>query len=179
MKVAHIVCAMLACVPLSFEARATASSEDGRPSVAAAKVDEAARRTVPGRAGSAEPQGTRDRESTQARARTGGGSKGRDSAVAVSPHGRLARQPNRPVGSIRAATAGPAVRGPQGVRPASQPKLAAATSAASPAARLAVTPRNSTIGGPHPQGFGRVGGPAIGRATHGATIDGGQMHPKF
>jgi hypothetical protein len=187
LKASHILCAMLACAPLTFEARTTASSEDGRPSVAAANAGEAAGRAAP----------SRD-------AGTGGSSKGRDAAAAVSPRrgsvtpqrgvgqtarvdadrlhsllsararGRLARQPDRSVGSNRAATAGPGVREPQGVKPAGRPPLVASNSAASPAARPAVIPRNSTIGGPQAQGFGRVGGPAISRTIHSATIDGTQ-----
>jgi hypothetical protein len=230
MKASHIVCAILACAPLTFEARATASSEDGRPSRPAANAGQAAGRTAPSRDESAKPEGTRDREPTHARGRTGGGStgggstggasKGRDAAAAATPrggsvtpgpgsatpqrgaapvgvaqagrgnadrlrsllnakaHGRLARQPSRPVGSTHAAAGGPAVRGPQGVGPAGQPKLAAANSTASPAARPLATPRTSTIGGPHAQGSGRVGGPAVSRTTHSATVDGTQLHHK-
>jgi hypothetical protein len=58
-------------------------------------------------------------------------------------------------------------------RPAGAPSIAA-----SPAARLAATPRGSAIGGPRVQSAGRVGGPAITRTTHGATIDGTQLHHK-
>jgi hypothetical protein len=213
MKVSHILCAILACAPLTFEARATASSEDGRPSVAADNAGRAAGRTAPSRGASAKPEDTRDREPTRARPRTGGSSKGRDAAAAVSPRrgsvtpqrgvaqggvaqtgrnadrlhsllnaqarGRLARQPSRPVGSARAVTRGLDVRGPQGGTPAGQPKLAASNSAVSPAARLVMTPRTSTIGGPHSQGIGRVGGPAISRTTRSATVDGTQLHHKF
>jgi hypothetical protein len=218
MKVFHILCAILACAPLAFEARATASSEDGRPSVAADNAGRAAGRTAPSRDASAKPEGTRDREPTRARPRTGGGStgggsKGRDAAAAVSPRrgsvtpqrgvaqvgvaqtgrnadrlhsllnaqarGRLTRQPSRPAGSTRAVTRGLDVRGPQGGMPAGQPRLAASNSAASPAARLVMTPRTSTIGGPHSQGIGRVGGPAISRTTRSATVDGTQLHHKF
>jgi hypothetical protein len=233
MKVFHILCAILACAPLAFEARAIASSEDGRPSVAADNAGRAAGRTAPSRDASAKPEGTRDREPTPARPRTGGGStgggstgggstgggstgggsKGRDAAAAVSPRrgsvtpqrgvaqvgvaqagrnadrlhsllnaqarGRLTRQPSRPAGSTRAVTRGLDVRGPQGGMPAGQPRLAASISAASPAARLVMTPRTSTIGGPHSQGIGRVGGPAISRTTRSATVDGTQLHHKF
>jgi hypothetical protein len=228
MKVFHIVCAILACAPLTFEARATASSEVGRPSVAADNAGRAAGRTAPSRDASAKPEGTRDREPTRARPRTdggstgggstgggstGSGSKGRNAAAAVSPRrgsvtpqrgvaqvgaaqtgrnadrlhsllnaqarGRLARQPSRPAGSTRAVTRGLDVRGPQGGMPAGQPRLAASNSAASPAARLVMTPRTSTIGGPHSQGVGRVGGPAISRTTRSATVDGTQLHHKF
>jgi hypothetical protein len=224
MKVSHILCAILACAPLTFEARATASSEDDRPSRPAANEGRAAGRAAPSRDASIKPEGTRDRDPTQARARTGGGptgggssggvSKGRDAAAAASPrrgsvtpprgvvqgaaaraardnadrlnsmlnaraHGRLARQPSRPVGTARAVARGPEFRGPRDVGPAGQPKLATSNSPASPAARPAATPRNSAIGGPHAQTLGRVGGPAISRTTHSATVDGNQLHHKF
>ena len=249
MKISHLLCAMLACAPLTFEARATASSADGFSSAAAANVGEAA-----GRAASSGNAGTKraragDRGPYQAGAQTRSGSKGRDGAVADLPRrgsgtsqagvtqggaaqagrsnadrlhsllstqarGRLARQPGR-AGSTHAATHGPDnVRGPQGVNPGGQPKMAASNGAAPPAAmpagqpklaastsaaampagqlkvaasnsaaplaaRLSSTPRNSAIGGPHTQGLGRVGGPAISRSTHSATIDGTQLRRKF
>jgi hypothetical protein len=120
------------------------------------------------------------------------------SLLNAQARGRLARQPGR-AGSTRAVTHGPNdVRGPQGVSPAGQPKQVASNGAAPPAAvptgqskpaasnspapsatRLSSTPRNSAIGGPHAQGLGRVGGPAISRATHGAIVDGAQLHRKF
>jgi hypothetical protein len=228
MKVPHILCAILACAPLTLEVRAAASSEDVRPSRPAAGAAQAAstgqtadRRALSRDAG-AKPEGTRDREPTQTRERTAGGptggvSKGRDAAAAIAPrrgavspqrsvaqvgaaqagrsnadrlhsllnakaHGRLIRQPSRPVavGSTHAAAGGPAVRGPQGMGPAGQPKLAATNSAASPPVKPAVTPRNPTMGGgPRGQVVGRVGGPAVSRTTHSATIDGTQMHHKF
>jgi hypothetical protein len=71
-----------------------------------------------------------------------------------------------------AATRGAGARVPQGVTPAGQPKLATSNSVASPVPRLTATPRGSIIGGPHAQGSGRVGGPAISRTTRSATIDG-------
>jgi hypothetical protein len=212
MKVSHILCAVLACAPLTFEARAAASSEAARPSRAAAGAGQPAGRTAPSRDAGAKPQGTRDREPIEARARTGGGStggvsKGRDPARDVparrgsippqrgdvqarsnadrlhsllnaKAHARLARQPVRPVGSIRAATGGAGVQGPRGVAPTAQARPSSVNSAASPAARPAASPRNSPIGGPHAQVFGRVGGPAIGRTTHSATVDGTQLHHK-
>jgi hypothetical protein len=209
MKMSHILCAMLACAPLTFEARAATSSADGPSSAAAAKLGEAAGRAAPSRNAGTMRGRTGDRGSNQAGAQTGSGSKGRDAAVAASPRrgpvtsqggvaqtgrsnadrlhsllnaqarGRLARPPGR-AGSTRAVTRGPDdVRGSQGVSPAGQPKMAASNGAAPSAARLSSTPRNSAIGGPHAQGLGRVGGPAIGRATHSATVDGAQLHHKF
>ena len=100
MKVPAISCAILACIALAFEARATASSEDGRPSRPEATAGRASGRTAPGQDASAKPEGTHDREPAQARARTGGGSAGggstgsgsagggskaRDAAAAASP----------------------------------------------------------------------------------------------
>jgi hypothetical protein len=86
MKVTAILCAILACVALAFEAPAIASSEDGRPS----RPEANAGRAAPGQDASAKPEGTHDREPAQARARTGGGSAGgvskaRDAAAAASP----------------------------------------------------------------------------------------------
>jgi hypothetical protein len=244
MKISHIFCAMLACAPLTFEARAATSSADGPSSATAANVGEAAGRAAPSRNAGTKRGRTGDRGSNQAGAQTGSGSKGRDAAVAAPPRrgsvtsqggvaqtgrsnadrlhsllnaqarGRLARQPGR-AGSTRAVTRGPDdVRGSQGVSPAGQPKMAASNGAAPPAAvpagqsklaasnsaaampvgqprvaasnstaplaaRLSSTPRNSALGGPHAQGLGRVGGPAISRATHSATVDGAQLHRKF
>jgi hypothetical protein len=196
----HILCAMLACAPLIFETRATASSADGPSSAAAANVGEAA-----GRAASSRNAGTK-------RVRTG--NRGSNQAGAQT-RGRLTRQSGGRVGSTRAVTHGPDdVRGPQGVSavvqpkmatsngaapptavpgdqsklaasnsaaamPAGGPKVAASNSAAPLATRLWSTPRNSAIGGPHAQGLGRVGGPAISRATQSATVDGTQLHHKF
>lgn len=87
MKVTHILCAILACASLSFEARATASSEDGRPSRPEANAGQASGRTAPGQDASAKPEGTHDREPARARARTGGGSTGGGSTGSGSPGG--------------------------------------------------------------------------------------------
>jgi hypothetical protein len=208
MKVSHILCAVLACAPLSFAARATAASEDGHSSAAVANAGGAAGRAAPTRDSSSKAGRTSDLESSQTGVRTRGSSTGRDAAAAVSPRhgsmpqrgigrtlggnadrlhsllnaqgrGRLARQPGRRVGSTRAATGGPSVRAPNGVGAAGQPNLAASKRTASPAPKLAAISRDSTIGGPHAQGIGRLGGPVIGRTTHSATIDGTQLRRKF
>jgi hypothetical protein len=248
MKVSHILCAILACVPLTHEARATASSENGSSSAAAANVGEAPGHTAPSRNAGTKRGRTGDRGPNQAAGRTGDGSKAPNPAAAASPrggsvppqagagkaavsqagrsnadrlhsmlnarvNGHLARQRSRPVGSTRGATGGPDLHGAQGTSPAAQPKLAAsngaappsavpagqsklaasnsaaamragqpklaASSSAPPSARLSSTPRSSAIGGPHAQGLGRLGGPAISRTTHGATIDGTQQRHKF
>jgi hypothetical protein len=233
MKMSHILCAILACAPLIFEARATASSEDGGSSAGAANVGDAAGRAAPRRSAGTKPGRTGNRESNQAGAQTGGSSKGRDAAVAASPrrgsvtsqggvaqagrsnadrlhsllnaqaHGRLARQPSR-VGSTHAATHGPDdVRGPQGVSPAGQPKMAASNGAAPRAAAPAgqSKPAASNTAAAMPVGQPKVaasnsavpstrrlsstprnsaiGGPAISRATHSAIVDGAQLHHKF
>jgi hypothetical protein len=74
--------------------------------------------------------------------------------------------------------------GPRGASPANQPRLTASNMPARATARLMSSPRmssprNSGVGGPHAQGIGQVGGPAVGRVTHSATIDGTQLHRKF
>jgi len=197
MRVSHILCAIMACAPLALEARATASSEDGGSSVVAANAGEAAGRTAPDRNANTKARRTPGRSSNQTGAQTGSGSKGRDAAVAASPRrgsvtpqrlhsplnaqarGRPARQPGGR-GSTRAVTHGADnVRGPQGLSPAGQSRPAASNSAAPPAARLTSTLGNSAIGGRHAQGLGRVGGPAISRTTHSATLDGTQLRHKF
>jgi hypothetical protein len=214
MKVSHILCAMLPCaLLLTYEARATASSENGSSSVPAANVGEAAGRTAPSRNAGTKRGRTGDRGSNQAAARASDGSKGPDAAAPASPrggsvppqagagkaaasqagrsnadrlhsmlnarvNGHLARQRSRPVGSTRGATGGPDLRGAQGASPAGQPKLAASSSAP-PSAKLSSTPRSSAIGGLHAPGLGRLGGPAISRTTHSATIDGTQQRHKF
>jgi hypothetical protein len=264
-KLSHIVCAILAWVPLTVEVRATPSSEDGRQSAAnadreAANADRAAGRAAPSRNAGTQPGRTGGRDSTQAGARAGGASKGREAAAAdsssrgsVTPqrgvgqsargnsnadrlrsllnaqaNGHLARrQPGRaarstraapiaasgsasraatgaaPGGATRAATGaaasaatgtasggatraatGAATRGlgapvPQGITPAGQPNPAASRGAASPVPRPTALPSGPAIGGPRAQGSGRVGGPAIGRTTRNATIDGSRPPHKF
>jgi hypothetical protein len=186
MKASHIVCAILACAPLTLAARAAASSEDrSSSSVAAANVRGAGGRTAPSRIANTKvgrsavmPQRGVGQAGVAKGARSNAGRV--HSLLNAQAHGgRLARQPGR-AGSTRAVTHGPDdVRGPRGVSPASQPKMAASNGAAPSAARLSSTPRNSAIGGPHAQGLGRVGGPAISRTTHSATIDGTQLRHKF
>ena len=241
MRAAHIVCAILACAPLTFEARAIASTEDGRPSQPQADAGQAAGPAAPDPDASGRPRGTRDPEPNRAHPRTGSGStgggshgsaaakgaaargsgsngsgsKGRDASGGVSPRpgsvtpahgaaqsgvaqagranadrlhsllnsraqGHLVRQSGRAIGSPHGAAGSPAVRGsPPSAAPAGQPKLAATTTAPAPAVRTAVTPRSPSIGGPHAQVSGRVGGPAISGPKHNATIDGTQLRHKF
>jgi hypothetical protein len=240
MRAAHIACAILACAPLSFEARAIASTEAGRPSQPQAHAGPAAGPAAPDRDASARSRGTPDPEPNRAHPPTGSGStgggsrgsaaakgpargsgsngsgsKGRDAAGGVSPRrgsatpahgaaqskvaqagranadrlhsllsaraqGHLVRQPGRAVGSPHGAAGSPAVRGsPPSTPPPSRPKLAVANPAPAPAARPAVIPRSPGIGGPHAQVSGRVGGPAVGRTTGSATVNGAQMRHKF
>ena len=198
MKVSHIMCAMLACA-LTFEARATGSILDGGVS----------RRTAPSRDESSEAARTSDRRPAHTGAGSGVAPKRRDAAAAPSPRrgsmgpprgaalaargtasrqhsppsaqarGRLARQTNGLGGSAGAAAGWPGITGSHGAGPgpAGPPKLTASAPPAAP--RQSVTRKNSTIGGPHAQGFGRVGGPAISRTTHSATVDGTQLRRKF
>jgi hypothetical protein len=208
MNVSHILCAVLACASLTLVARASASSEDGRWS-AAANAGAVAARAAPTRETSSKAGHTGALDSTQMGVRTGGSSKSRDAAVAGSPRrgsvmprrgtgqaasgnaerlhalqnaqarGRFVRHPGRPVGSTHAATGALGVRGPYGVRAAGQSTLAASNRTVSPAPRLTATPRDSTIGGPHVQSAGRLGGPVIGRTNHSAAIDGTEFRRKF
>jgi hypothetical protein len=220
MRAAHIVCAVLACAPLTFEARAIASTEDGRPSQPQANAGQVAGPAAPDRDASGRSRGTPDPEPNRAHPRTGsgstgGGSKARNAAAGASPRrgsvtpahgaaqsgaaqagranadrlhsllnaraqGHLVRQPGRAVGSPHGAAGSPAVRGsPPNAAPAGQPKLAAANSVPAPIVRPAVTPRSPSIGGPHAQVSGRVGGPAINGPKRNATIDGTQLRHKF
>src|SRR6202142_3448440 len=145
MNGSHFLCAVLACAPLTVDARAPASSEDGSSSSAAANAGGAAGHAAPTRDTRNKAGHTGALESTQTGVRKGGGSKGRDAAMAVSPRhgsvmlrrgtgqaasgsgerlhallnaparGRFARHPGRSVGSTRASTGGLGVRGPYGV----------------------------------------------------------------
>jgi hypothetical protein len=100
-------------------------------------------------------------------------------ARALGPPARQS-SPGGRAGSTRAVTLDRHdSRGPRSVSPVSQPKLTASNGSARPAARLASTPSNSGVGGPHAQGVGQAGGPAISRTAHSGTIDGTQLHRKF
>lgn len=191
MKMYQILCVISAALaPLTFTASATASAEDGGPSVAAVNVDEPAGRRAPDR-NAVVNTGRRkgDSRSNQVGARAGGGSTG-SSAAATSPsrgsiarqngaaqagrsnadrlrslltaqaHARLAGQRSRSAGSTRTVGHGQDVRGAWGMSRAGQSKLAGSNSVVAPAAKLAVIPRNAAIGGPHTLGPGRLGGGA-------------------
>jgi hypothetical protein len=141
-----------------------------------------------------------DRQSTSARSEKGGRSAARDaradvprhtgsvttqrggsqlaransdrlrSLFSAQAHGRPLRQPiRRPVGPVHPVTAGGmVVRGPM----ASNAAIRAA-----PGQRPLV--RTPAAHGTHAPGAGLSGGPAIGRTTHAAALDGTQMHRKL
>jgi hypothetical protein len=193
MRMSHLLCAVLACAPLIFEARSTASSADGSSSAAAANVGEAAGGAAPSRnAGSKRGRTGNRGPNPVGVAQTARSNADRlHSLLNAQARGRLARQPGRG-GSTRAVTHGPDdVRGLHGASLAGQSKMAVSNGAAPPAAETAgqsklaaskstaAMPRNSALGGSHVQELGRVGGPAISRATHSATVDGTQLHRKF
>jgi hypothetical protein len=90
--------------------------------------------------------------------------------------------PNMAARSAANLSAAPNLSAAANSRTAANPRAAANPSAAansSAAANLSAAARASTIGGPQAQGLGQVGGPAIGRPAHAATIDGTQLHHKF
>jgi hypothetical protein len=101
------------------------------------------------------------------------------SLLDAQARGRVARPSSPPVGSTRAASGNVVAQGPSGASPALPPAVTAPNVAARAAANQGPASRNSTIGGPRAQGLGQVGGPAIGRPAHAATIDGTQLHHKF
>lgn len=175
--VSHISCAMLACAPLTSEARATASFEDGGSARTGAesgvgpKRRDAAAAPSPRRGSMGPPRGA---------APAARGTAARQHSPPNAPaRGRLARQASGLGGSAGAAAGWPSTTGSHGARPgpAGQPKLTASAPPAAP--RQSVTRKDSSVGGPHAQGFGRVGGPAISRRTPGATVDGTQLRHKF
>jgi hypothetical protein len=182
MNASHLLCAVLACAPLTVDALAPASSEDSSSSavanaggVAGQAVPTQGRSSKAGRAGDSESShaGVRTRSVMPQRGRgTGGSAERLHSPLNAQERGRLAHQPGRPIGSTRAATGVPGVRTPNAVGAAGQSKLAASKRIASPAPKLTAIPRDSAIGGPHAQSVGRLGGPAIDRTNQSATIDG-------
>jgi hypothetical protein len=103
------------------------------------------------------------------------------SLISAQAHGRIAHQSNRrTIGSTRVATEGDRVdRTPRGASPVRWPTRVASTIAARATTSQRVVARGATIGGPHASGLGWVGGPAINRTSHNATVDGSQLHHKF
>jgi hypothetical protein len=174
MKVSLTLWAGLMCTMFAFAARATAAPDDGNPASTPANRASAAHGTAvrdprieaqrtPRRA-SATPQGVHQ---------SGAGSAERlHSLLNKQARGHLARQPGRPVGSIRAATGGPGVG-----RPALKPAISKRS--ALPLPKLTPMPRNAPIGGPRVQSAGRLGSAAIGRINRSGAMDGMQFHHKF
>lgn len=189
MKVAGIFWVTLACLPVSAVA--------GIGEAAVAGIGEAAGRTG------------QDSSSAVVDSRKGGGSKGRDAMVAISPRrgstlqhggaqlarsgadslrsmlsakprGRLAKASSRPIGSNRAATGGSSVvRNPRGPNPLGGPAPTVSKNAAHAMASMKAVGGGSSIGHPHPAGLGRLGGSATGRTANSATINGAQLHRKL
>jgi hypothetical protein len=109
------------------------------------------------------------------RPRTGGG------AAARGPGGAGEATRPTPAASRPAAVAsGPTTVAsrPTGVASGPTPvgSNIATRALTSPSAVTRAFGRGSTIGGPRAPGPGLVGGPAIGRTAHNATIDGSQLH---
>lgn len=86
-------------------------------------------------------------------------------------------------GSTRAPAAGLdlSARGAHGVTATSQPavRVTPTVTAAIIAASSRVAVASGTIGGPHRQMSGRLGGPAVGGTANHSAIDGSQLHRKF
>jgi hypothetical protein len=173
MKVSPSLCAGLACAMFTFVAPATASPDDGRSSPALTHAGSAAGDAAPVRG---DPRIKAQRAIHQSASPN---AERLHSLLNTQARGHLARQPGRPTGSVRAATGGLGVRGPNGVGAAGSPKLAASKRGASPVPKLTATPRNSAIGGPRVQSVGRLGGAVIGRTNHSAAIDGTELRHKF
>jgi hypothetical protein len=106
-------------------------------------------------------------------------------APGARPGSRPAAQSSRSEGGGSAVARTPDLRSP--VRPSMAVSKSAARTAlsANPPVAKAVN-RGSLVGGPHPAGAGRVGGPAMGRAAFSRTaaanraaLDGAQMRRRF
>jgi hypothetical protein len=180
-KLSHILCAILAWVPLTVEARATPSSEDGRQSAAnadreAANADRAAGRAAPSRNAGTQPGRTGGRDSTQAGARA---SKGRDAAAADSSS-RGSVTPQRGVGQsargnsnadrlhslLNAQANGHLARRQPGR--AARSTRAASSAASGAATRTAPGAATRGRGAPVPQGMTPAGQPKL-AASRGAA----------
>jgi hypothetical protein len=167
--VSHILWAMLACAPLTFEARATASFEDGGSahtgsgSNVGPKRRDAAAAPSPRRAAMGPPRG--------AALASRGTAARQHSPPNAQARGRLARQANGLGGSAGAAAGSPGFTGSHGARP--RPRPGPGPGPAGPPKLTASAPPAA------PRGLGRVGGPAISRTTHSATVDGTQLRHKF
>jgi hypothetical protein len=194
MKMAQLLGALLACAPLAFAAGAPASPEHSASSAAPSTK---ATRAVDGVAPASSEKGHGPKtglsesgvapraSAVNPRRAAGQVTHGRadqfHSLSGAQTRGRVA-QPSHPYGPTRAAAVGgPSVRGSHGMgshgmSPAGAPKPAA--TAKSPTTNT--TGRaGATLGGPHAQGYGHLGGQAIGRTTHNTSIDGSLLHRKF
>ncbi len=209
MKIARLLCTIWVCAPLALDASAAESPERGGSSVAVADMGQAAGRAALGRNASIKAGRAETRESTQVDSGKGGpksrnaaadvsprrgsvrpqrgvgqlahGNADRlHSLLSKQARGRLAKASSRPVGSYGAATGSEGVvRGPRGSNPVGGPKLAVSKNASQATTSVKTVVRESSIGGPHAGGLGRLGGPAIGRPANRATIDGTQLRRKF
>jgi hypothetical protein len=181
MRVAQLLGALLACAPLAVATGAAASPEHGgSPAAPSTKAPHAVDGMAPVSPGKGHGPKTGPSES---------GAAPRPSAVnpwraaGQVTHGHADRshplaQPSRTSGPTRAAAVrGPSVRGSHGMSPAGERKPAATSK--SPAINSTAR-AGATLGGPHVQGYGHLGGgQAIGRTAHNASIDGSLLHRKF
>jgi hypothetical protein len=175
MKVSLTLWAGLMCTMFAFAARATAAPDAGNPPSTPANTASTAHGTANARDARIEAQGAPRRASAapQGVRQSGAGSAERlHSLLGKQAHGHLARQPSRPVGSIRAASGVPGV-----LRPARNPAISKRS--APPLPKLTAMPRNPAIGGPRVQSAGRLGSAAIGRINRGGAMDGMQFHHKL
>jgi hypothetical protein len=197
MRIPGILWLTLACLPLSLEASAAGSPERGGTSVVAG-IGDAAGRTAP----------DRDSRTTVVGSGKGGGLKDQDAMVAVTPRRgsatpqrgvgqlansnadrlhsllsakartRIAKASSR-VGSNDVATGNRVVRGPRSASPMDQPTPPVSKFGARAVASVKLVAKDSRVGPPHAAGWGRLGGPAIGRTPNRAAIDGTQLHRRF
>lgn len=190
---AHLALAFLGCASLTIDARARASYDDG------SAVTVAAVRTPPARSSGAEPRGAVN--PIQAGTAQAGGSKSRGTAdISASegsstPHRKARRsmrgQAERLQPGPSALARGPAARASTRIGSSNATtgnRVAGSLRAAGPA-RPALPPlraaapglnvmRSSAVGRSHAVDGARLGGPAIGRTSSTAFLDGAQMHRK-
>jgi hypothetical protein len=194
----HLACAVLACALPTIDARARASYEDG------STVTAAAVRSPPARSSVTEPRGAV--KSIQAGTAQAVGAMGRSAADisantgSSTPHREVRRSTRGQAERLRpgpsALARGPAVRDsthnasahtPTGNRAATSPRGAGQwAGAALPLRQPPLRPagpsvnflRSSAVGKSHAVGGARLGGPAIGRTSSSASLDGAQMHRK-
>jgi hypothetical protein len=177
----HILWAISACASLCFEARAAAPSEKVGSPGAAATVGGTAARTSPDRIASAGAGRTNGAVMPQRGASPPAHDGNADrlrSLLGAQARGRTART----APGVRSSDGAPAVTTAGTLRSGNslgRPSPPVSRLPAHATASLKVSARDSTIGGSRGAGPGRVGGPAMGRAANGATIDGIHVHRKF